>query len=206
MTKRTCVVFFVCLLTVTHFVLGQTDHARASLMPSGDPPSEMFYVAKGDNMPFYFTVERFYGFSYTAFRMGEEMFYWNVLKKVNVELGTPAAKALEDALVAAQPVINAMLPMEPGTDTVDWERQQREFLLDNARKLGTIYGSMILELEKAGVDLDMFRQFLESEIAPTGAIVSTDPNAMAPGSDASTACEVFDQQVERIVAAAEGRQ
>jgi hypothetical protein len=190
-----CLLVLVCALASS---LTRGQGLQVEKPPPGAEKREMFTVAGGDSMPmpFYFTVGQFYRSAYVAFRAGEEMFYWNVLRMLAVEPGSPAALAIEDALVRAQPLLKAMLPMESGISEEVWQKKQHKFWMSKARQLASIYKSMIVALKDAGVEPTTVRQYLEEEIAPTGAIFSTEPDSLSPGSDFFTVCEEF----ERLIA------
>jgi len=195
--RMVCLLVLVCALA-SSLIRGQGLQVEKPKPPPDAEKREMFTIAGGDSTPtpLYFTVGRFYRFAYDAFRQGEEAFYWSILKKLNILPGTPAALALEDALVRAQPAMSSMLPFEPGTTDEVWQMKQRRALMIEARQLAAIYKSMIIALKDAGVEPSFVREYLETEIAPFGLLVATEPDALSPGSDLFDVCEEF----ERLIA------
>lgn len=139
----------------------------------------LYQVATGAELPLHAQVETFFSVGYDALRLGEDSFYWTILRPLGLEAGTREAKAVEEAVVRAQAVTSESVDLSSHfKDPARLEVARVAFWRTRASRIATIYKTMLLQLNSAGLPPETVATFIEEKMAPNTTITSTDPNAL----------------------------
>ena len=168
----------IMLTTLAHPpVLAQDPEMANTEMPNVlrtlDPES-----TDDRNVLGYYIFEAFFDIAFMM--IGDpDAFEWTLLRPLGIEPNTPAAKAIEDACTRKRRHRESLgiLDMRSYRNQENFLRAQDNYLRKEVRETQAIYRSMMARLNAAGFETSTFWDFLYSEVAPSTALVSSDPDA-----------------------------
>ena len=121
-------------------------------------------IASGDSLPLYQAVEGFFSHCFNAYRSGEDVFAFNILRPLGIKANTEASHAIVQSTLLAK----ALMEEPPSTRSQGLDFRQSQILSQRKRagRLGDLYRALLAELERSGVSRDSLETFIYEAVAP----------------------------------------